>query len=58
MVGVLAQKWMKAERAKRVKESKKDANEKLLDEMEKDLESIRKCCGKDAASKVKRIPNS
>lgn len=54
MVGVLAQKWIKAERAKRIKESKKDANEKLLDEMEKDLESIRKCCGKDTALKVKK----
>lgn len=54
MVGVLAQKWMKAERAKRIKESKKDANEKLLDEMEKDLETIGKCSRKDTASKVKK----
>jgi len=54
MVGVLAQKWMKAERAKRIKESKKDANEKLLDEMEKDLENIGKLCRKDAVSKVKK----
>ncbi len=50
MVGVLAQKWIKAEKAKREKESKKDANEKLLDEMEKDLKAIRDC------SKVKRNP--
>jgi hypothetical protein len=55
MVGVLAQKWMKAERAKRIKESKKDANEKLLDEMEKDLETIGKLCGKDTVSKVKDV---
>ncbi len=54
MVGVLAQKWMKAERAKRIKESKKDANEKLLDEMEKGLEIIGKCCRKNAVSKVKK----
>ena len=54
MVGVLAQKWMKAERAKRIKESKKDTNEKLLDEMEKDLETIGKLCGKDTVSKVKK----
>lgn len=58
MVGVLAQKWMKAERTKRIKESKKDANEKLLDEMENDLQAIGKCCGKGTASKVKRSPNS
>ncbi len=54
MVGVLAQKWMKAERAKRIKESKKDVNEKLLDEMGKDLETIGKCCRKSTASKVKK----
>ena len=54
MVGVLAQKWMKAERAKRIKESKRDVNEKLLDEMERDLETIEKCCRKNAVSKVKK----
>lgn len=50
MVGVLAQKWIKAEKAKREKESKKDVNEKLLDEMEKDSKVIRDC------SKVKKNP--
>jgi len=54
MVGVLAQKWMKDERTKRIRESKKDANEKLLDEMEKDLQTIGKCLGKDTASKIKK----
>lgn len=54
MVGVLAQKWIKAERAKRIKESKKDVNEKLLDEMESGLEAIEKCRKNDKASKVEK----
>lgn len=58
MVGVLAQKWIKAERVKRIKGSKKDANEKLLDEMESGLGAIKEFCKNDKASKVKRIPNS
>lgn len=54
MVGVLAQKWIEAERAKRIKESKKDANEKLLDEMESGLEAIKGSYKNDRASKVKK----
>lgn len=54
MVGVLAQKWIKAERVKKIKESKKGANEKLLDEMESDLDSIKELCKNDRASKVKK----
>ncbi len=54
MVGVLAQKWIKAERAKRIKGSKKDVNEKLLDEMESSLEAIKELCKNDVAPKVKK----